>query len=227
MVNNGQIPYLGEVDKKSDFEFIAVDDDMAAIGKIKEIMQRQSKDMVADVQLLTPMQRGSVGVKAINPILQSLLNSDGLEQDYVEHFGIKYCINDKVIQTENNYNKGVFNGDIGFIVKIDKEDQEIIINFDGLDVKYEMNELDQISLAYAITIHKSQGSEYHTVIMPVLTQHFIMLNKNLLYTGITRAKKRLIMIGQKKAIAMAIKSNRTEKRYSMLKSWLFKTFYTN
>ncbi len=227
MVNSGKIPYLGENDKKTDFEFIAVDDDISAISKIKDIMKRQSQDMVSDVQLLTPMQRGSVGVKAINPILQSLLNSDGLEQDYVEHFGVKYCVNDKVIQTENNYNKGVFNGDIGFIAKIDKEDQEIIINFDGFDVKYDMNELDQISLAYAITIHKSQGSEYHTVIMPILTQHFIMLNKNLLYTGITRAKKKLIMIGQKKAIAMAVKSNKIEKRYSMLKSWLFKTFYTN
>jgi exodeoxyribonuclease V alpha subunit len=227
MVNNGQIPYLGEGDKKSDFEFISVDDDIAAIEKVKEVMQRQSKDMVADVQLLTPMQRGSLGVKAVNPILQSLLNSDGLEQDYVEHFGIKYCINDKVIQTENNYNKGVFNGDIGFITTIDKENQEIIINFDGFDVIYDMSELDQISLAYAITIHKSQGSEYHTVIMPILTQHFIMLNKNLLYTGITRAKKQLIMIGQKRAVAMAIKSNRSEKRYSMLKSWLIKTFCTN
>ena len=227
MVNNGQIPYLGEHDKKSDFEFIAVDDDVEAINTIKDVMQRQSKDMVSDVQLLTPMQKGSVGVKAINPILQSLLNFDGLEQDYIEHFGIKYCVNDKVIQIENNYNKGVFNGDIGFIVKIDKEDQEIIINFDGFDVQYEISELDQISLAYAITIHKSQGSEYHTVIIPVLTQHFIMLNKNLLYTGITRAKKRLIMIGQKKAIAMAIKSSKNETRYSMLKSWLLKTFYTN
>jgi exodeoxyribonuclease V alpha subunit len=227
MVNSGKIPYLGENDKKTDFEFIAVDDDVSAINEIKGVMKRQSQDRVSDVQVLTPMQRGSVGVKSINPVLQSLLNSDGLEQDYVEHFGVKYCVNDKVIQTENNYNKGVFNGDIGFIAKIDKEDQEIVINFDGFDVKYDMNELDQISLAYAITIHKSQGSEYHTVIMPILTQHFIMLNKNLLYTGITRAKKKLIMIGQKKAIAMAVKSNKVEKRYSMLKSWLFKTFYTN
>ena len=119
-----------------------------------------------------------------------------------------------------------FNGDIGFITKIDSEEREIIVNFDGFDVIYDMTELDQISLAYAITIHKSQGSEYHTVIMPILTQHFIMLNKNLLYTGITRAKKRLILIGQKRAIAMAIKNNKIEVRYSMLKSWLFKTFYS-
>lgn len=224
MVNQGKIPYLDTQDKKSDFEFMSVQDDMECIAKIKSVMQRQSQDMVSDVQILTPMQRGSVGVKAINPILQELLNKNGLSQEHIEYFGVKYCINDKVIQTENNYNKGVFNGDIGFITKIDKEESEIIINFDGLDVSYEISELDQILHAYAITIHKSQGSEYHTVIMPILTQHFVMLNRNLIYTGITRAKKKLIIIGQKRAMAMAIKSNKEEIRYSMLKAWLFKEF---
>lgn len=226
MVNSGRIPFLSESDTKSDCQFISVNDDLEAIEQIKKIMASQPQDMVSDVQVLTPMQRGSVGVKAINPLLQGLLNKRGMKQPGIEHFGIKYAIGDKVLQTENNYNKGVFNGDIGFITKIDSEEREIIVNFDGFDVIYDMTELDQISLAYAITIHKSQGSEYHTVIMPILTQHFIMLNKNLLYTGITRAKKRLILIGQKRAIAMAIKNNKIEVRYSMLKSWLFKTFYS-
>lgn len=223
MINSGKIPFLGNVDRKSDFEFISVDNDQEAIEKIKSIMERH--DMVSDVQLLTPMQRGSVGVKLLNPLLQTLLNKSGVEHPAIEHYGTKYYIGDKVIQTENNYNKGVFNGDIGFITKVDSEEGEITVNFDGFDVDYDTSELDQISLAYAITIHKSQGSEYHTVIMPILTQHFIMLNKNLLYTGITRAKKRLILIGQKRAIAMAVKSNKVETRYSMLKSWLFKTFH--
>lgn len=220
MVNSGKIPYLDNNDKKSDFEFISVNDDLQAISAIKRVMKSHE-----DIQLLTPMQRGSVGVKALNGILQELFNGSATE--FVEYFGVKYSVGDKVMQTENNYNKGVFNGDIGYIEKINKESGEIAINFDGFSVDYEMSELDQISLAYAITIHKSQGSEYHTVIMPILTQHFIMLNKNLIYTGITRAKKRLIIIGQKRAIAMAIKSNKTETRYSMLKSWLFKTFHTH
>ncbi len=227
MVNNGKIPHLGVDEsiqpadaKKSDFEFIAVDDDITAIAKLKHIVKSQTMDM--SVQVLTPMQRGSLGVKAINPILQELLNEN--KNNCVEHFGSKYYVGDKVIQTENNYNKGVFNGDIGFITKIDNEEGELVIDFDDNEVTYEMSELDQISLAYAITIHKSQGSEYHTVIMPIMTQHFIMLNKNLLYTGITRAKKKLIMIGQKKAVAMAVKSNRCEKRYSMLQAWLVEKF---
>jgi exodeoxyribonuclease V alpha subunit len=224
IINGGKIPFLGESDNKSDFEFISVEDDLQALEVIKQIMTHQSQEMIGDVQLLTPMQRGSVGVKVLNPLLQTLVNKSGIKQPGIEHFGIKYCIGDKVLQTENNYNKGIFNGDIGFITKIDQEEGEIIVNFDGFDVTYEISELDQLSLAYAITIHKSQGSEYHTVIMPILTQHFIMLNKNLLYTGITRAKKRLILIGQKRAIAMAVKSNKTETRYSMLKSWLSKTF---
>ncbi len=224
MINSGKIPFLSEADKTSDFQFISVNDDIEAIEQIKRVMMEQPQDMMSDVQVLTPMQRGSVGVKAINPLLQRLLNASSVEQPGIEHFGVKYTVGDKVLQIENNYKKGIFNGDIGFITKIDSEEGEIIVNFDGFDVTYDMTELDQISLAYAITIHKSQGSEYHTVIMPILTQHFIMLNKNLLYTGITRAKKRLILIGQKRAIAMAIKSNKVEIRYSMLKSWLFKTF---
>lgn len=224
IINSGKIPLLNQSDHQSDFEFISVEDDIQALDELKRVMTDQSQEMVADVQILTPMQKGSVGVKAINPLLQILLNKSGMDQPGIEHFGIKYCIGDKVLQTENNYNKGVFNGDIGFITSIDQEEGEVVINFDGFDVIYDISELDQITLAYAITIHKSQGSEYHTVIMPILTQHFIMLNKNLLYTGITRAKKRLILIGQKRAIAMAIKSNKVDTRYSMLKSWLAKTF---
>ena len=230
MVNSGKIPYLGAKDdeeqktqsRKSDFEFISADDDIATIAQLKQVITSQDVDVMKNVQILTPMQRGSLGVRAINPILQNILNDN--RGSYIDHFGSRYYVGDKVIQTENNYNKNVFNGDIGFISQIDREEGEVIINFDGNDIIYELSEFDQISLAYAITIHKSQGSEYHTVIMPILTQHFIMLNKNLLYTGITRAKKKLIMIGQKKAIAMAVKSNRVERRYSMLQAWLIEKF---
>jgi exodeoxyribonuclease V alpha subunit len=129
-------------------------------------------------------------------------------------------VGDKVMQMRNNYDKDVFNGDIGRIMAIDKEVQEVIIDFDGRRVTYEFQELDEITLAYAISVHKSQGSEYPVVVMPILTQHFMLLQRNLLYTGITRGKKLVILIGTKKALAIAIKNNTPQKRYTMLKERL-------
>ena len=127
------------------------------------------------------------------------------------------------MQIRNNYDKEVFNGDIGRINKIDREEQEIIVNYDGRMVSYEYSELDEIVLAYAVSVHKSQGSEYPVVVMPVLTQHYMLLQRNLLYTGITRGKKLVVLVGTNKAVAIAIKNNKPQKRYTLLKERLLAT----
>jgi len=163
------------------------------------------------------MHKGTVGVTNLNNVLQSALNAVG---DELVRGGRIYRVGDKVIQLRNNYDKDVFNGDIGRIVAIDKEIQEVTINFDGKKVHYEFQELDEISLAYAISVHKSQGSEYPVVIIPILTQHFVLLQRNLLYTGITRGKKLVILIGTWKALAIAIKNNTPQNRYTMLRERL-------
>ncbi len=134
----------------------------------------------------------------------------------VEKFGWQFRARDKVIQTENNYDKEVFNGDIGQIAKIDPIEKEVTIRFDQRDVVYDFGELDEIALAYAITIHKSQGSEFPAVVIPLATQHYLLLQRNLVYTGVTRGKKLVVLIGQRKALAMAVRNNKTEQRFSGL-----------
>jgi exodeoxyribonuclease V alpha subunit len=134
----------------------------------------------------------------------------------VEKFGWQFRPRDKVIQTENDYDKDVFNGDIGQVVKIDPVEREVTIQFDQREVVYDFGELDEVSLAYAITIHKSQGSEFPSVIIPLATQQYLLLQRNLVYTGITRGKKLVVLIGQRKALGMAVKNNRTENRFSGL-----------
>ncbi len=134
----------------------------------------------------------------------------------MEKFGWQFRVRDKVIQTENNYDKDVFNGDIGQIVKVDPEEREVRVRFDQREVAYDFGELDEVSLAYAITIHKSQGSEFPVVVIPLATQHYLLLQRNLVYTGITRGKKLVVLIGQRRALAIAVKNNRTEMRFSGL-----------
>jgi exodeoxyribonuclease V alpha subunit len=211
-IKEGLIPFLGG---RSDFIFLEAAEDQEAIDLLKKLVSEEK-----DSQVLSPMQRGSLGVKALNPLLQTIVNPS--QDKYLEYYGTKYYLGDKILQRENNYDKGVFNGDIGSIIRLDKEEGELEVDFDGWKVTYEAGDLDQITLAYAITIHKSQGSEYPTVILPIMTQHFIMLKRNLLYTGVTRAKNKLILIGQKRAIAMAVKSQRGDKRYSKLSAQLVK-----
>jgi len=136
----------------------------------------------------------------------------------VEKFGWQFRARDKVIQTENNYDKEVFNGDIGQIVKIDVVEKEVVVNFDGRDVVYDWGELDEVSLAYAITIHKSQGSEFPAVVIPLAIQQYMLLQRNLVYTGITRGKGLVVLIGQRKALSIAVRNNKTEHRFSGLLS---------
>jgi exodeoxyribonuclease V alpha subunit len=148
--------------------------------------------------------------------LQNELNPARPEEPVVEKFGWQFRLRDKVIQTENNYDKDVFNGDIGQIIKIDLVEREVTVRFDQRDVVYDFGELDEVALAYAITIHKSQGSEFPAVVIPLATQQYLLLQRNLVYTGITRGKKLVVVVGQRKALAIAVRNNKTEQRFSGL-----------
>jgi exodeoxyribonuclease V alpha subunit len=162
------------------------------------------------------MNRGSIGVRELNTVLQGALNPVRPGEAAVERFGWRFQVRDKVIQTENDYKKEVFNGDIGAIEMIDPVEQELSVRFDDRLVTYDFGELDEVSLAYAVTIHKSQGSEFPAVVMPVAMQHYMLLQRNLIYTGITRAKQLLVVVGQKKALGLAVRNDQSRKRYSGL-----------
>ena len=170
-----------------------------------------------DIQVLAPMHRGVIGVTNLNASLQKELNSG---TDEIVRAGKLFKVGDKVLQTRNNYDKDVYNGDIGRIRTIDRELQDLKIDYDGKIVSYDFTDLDEIVLAYAISVHKSQGSEYPVVIIPVLTQHYLLLQRNLLYTGITRGKKLVMLIGTKKALSIAVKNNKQQQRYTLLKERL-------
>ena len=219
-INQGRIPDLENSADQSDFYFVDAAEPEDAIPKILQIVgqripKRFGHDPVRDIQVLCPMNRGGLGARALNVELQNTLNptNDGPQ---VERFGYSYRVGDKVIQTENDYDKDVFNGDIGFISEIDPDAQEVTIDFDGRSVTYMFGELDEIALAYAITIHKSQGSEYPAIVIPFMMQHYVMLRRNLLYTGITRGRKLVVLVGQRKAIGMAVRGRSDERRWSKL-----------
>jgi exodeoxyribonuclease V alpha subunit len=220
-VNEGRQPEVPGKDIDSDFYFI----DRAEPGQIADTLVEMVKtripakfrlDAIRDIQVLCPMNRGSLGVRELNVRLQNELNPPRADEPVVEKFGWQFRPRDKVIQTENDYDKEVFNGDIGQVVRIDPVEREVTIRFDQRDVVYDFGELDEVSLAYAITIHKSQGSEFPAVVIPLATQQYLLLQRNLVYTGITRGKKLVVLIGQRKALGMAVKNNRTENRFSGL-----------
>jgi len=220
-INNGLMPNLkSPLNKPDDFYFIEQEEPEKVleliISLIKDrIPKRFGFNPVQEIQVLTPMHRGVVGAGNLNIELQKALNpKDDLE---VIRGGRCFKVNDKVMQITNNYNKEVFNGDIGRIAAIDPEAQELAVIIDDREVIYDYSELDELVLAYAISVHKSQGSEYPAVILPILTQHYILLQRNLLYTGVTRGKKLVVIVGTKRAMAIAIKNNKTEKRYTLLK----------
>ncbi len=207
----------------SDFYFIEVSDAEKALATIlRLIVERIPKkfkyDPIKDIQILCPMSRGIVGTRNLNVELQKLLNKS--ENQPVERFGNLFREGDKVMQIENNYDKDVFNGDTGFITYINHEEQELTIRYEDKEVKYDFNELDQIILSYAITIHKSQGSEYQVVVIPIMMQHYTMLQKNLIYTAITRGKKLVVMVGEKKALKVALHNKKNSERWSSLQNKL-------
>ena len=210
LINQGLLPKLTS---SKDFRFIETDTLEATQTKLLELV---SKIKDKEMQILCPMQRGSCGARSLNIELQRIINP----RPGIERYGQLFAINDKVMQLENNYDKEVYNGDIGYIRDINYENSKLVISFDDHLVEYDFDELDELTIAYAITIHKSQGSEYPVVIIPITTQAFLMLQKNLLYTGITRGKRMVVLIGQKKAIAMAVRNQKENIRYTRLKEWM-------
>jgi exodeoxyribonuclease V alpha subunit len=222
-INQGAIPDLSPPGTDSDFYFVQVEDPETAVARIVElaktrIPKRFGLDPIRDIQVLCPMNRGGVGARSLNIELQAVLNPAGDEK--VERFGWTFAAGDKVMQIENDYDKEVYNGDIGTINRVDPDAGEVVVTFDGRSVTYGFGELDMLVPAYAATIHKSQGSEYPAVIIPVLTQHYAMLQRNLLYTGVTRGKRLVVLVGQKKAIAIAVRNVGGRKRWSKLAEWM-------
>ena len=205
----------------SDFYFIEREDPAQIAQTVLYVVKTRipSKfhfDAVRDIQVLCPMNRGSLGIRELNVILQQELNPIRPGEPLVEKFGSQFRVRDKVIQTVNDYDKEVFNGDVGQIIHIDPGVREVGVRFDQREIVYDFGELDELSLAYAITIHKSQGSEFPVVVIPLAMQQYLLLQRNLIYTGITRGKKLVVLIGQTKALALAVKNNRTARRHSGL-----------
>jgi exodeoxyribonuclease V alpha subunit len=202
---------------------VQADDPEAAVPRIIELVKtripkRFGFNPIRDIQVLCPMNRGGVGARSLNIELQAALNPAGDAK--VERFGWTFAPGDKVMQIENDYDKEVYNGDIGYIAGIDPVDGELTACFDGRTVTYGFGELDMLVPAYAATIHKSQGSEYPAVVIPVMMQHYPMLQRNLLYTGVTRGKKLVVLVGQKKAVAIAVRNVSGRRRWSKLQEWL-------
>lgn len=217
-INTGQFPILKPQDKESDFYFIEEDDAEKGLATILELVRRKipnrfGLDPINDIQVISPMNKGVIGAESLNERLQHILNP--FEEEILRGTK-KFKVKDKVMQIRNNYEKGVFNGDIGRIIKIDKETHEVFVSFDMGVVQYDYSELDEIALAYAISVHKAQGSEYPAVVIPIFIQHYVLLQRNLIYTAITRGKKLVVIVGTKKALAIGIRNNKIQRRYTRL-----------
>lgn len=215
-INKGQMPDVSN-GRNTDFFFIERENPESAaneiVGLVRNRLPRHYRVKPQDIQVLAPMQRGIVGAAKLNQVLQDAVNPNSVS---LHRGGYQYRLHDKVMQIRNNYDKEVFNGDIGVVVDVNLEDRELTVNFDGRAVLYDVSELDELVLAYATTIHKSQGSEYPIVVIPVLMTHYVMLQRNLIYTGVTRAKKVLVIVGTKKALTLAVRNRKEQDRNTML-----------
>jgi exodeoxyribonuclease V alpha subunit len=221
-INQGVMPEISAAEG-SDFYFVDAADPDEGVRKVlaivgERIPKRFGLDRVRDTQVLCPMNRGGLGARSLNNELQAALNPPGKTR--IERFGWTFCPGDKVMQVENNYDKEVYNGDLGIVSRVDAEEGELAVDFDGREVVYAFGELDELLLAYATTIHKSQGSEYPAVVIPLMMQHYTMLQRKLLYTGVTRGKRLVVIVGQRKALAIAVKGAQTRRRWSKLREWL-------
>ena len=221
-INQGLMPDLTPVET-GDFYFVDAADPEEGVRKVlavvrERIPKRFGLDSIRDVQVLCPMNRGGLGARSLNIELQKALNPPG--ENRIDRFGWTFCPGDKVMQVENDYDKDVYNGDLGVVSRIATEEGELVADFDGRKITYGFGELDELVLAYATTIHKSQGSEYPAVVIPLTTQHYPMLQRNLVYTGVTRGKRLVVLVGQRKALAIAVKGARTRRRWSKLREWL-------
>jgi exodeoxyribonuclease V alpha subunit len=221
-INEGELPALSpsEIsDPNNDFYFIQQDDPDKVLEIILELASRRIPrrfgfDPLDDIQVLTPMHKGVVGAANLNHRLQEVLNP----ANSAVMFGDRtFRINDKVMQTRNNYDKEVFNGDIGRIAAIDSGQRRLTTIFDSREVVYDFSELDELVLAYAVSVHKSQGSEYPVVIFPILTQHYILLQRNLIYTAVTRGRKLVVMVGSPRALAIGVNNSQTQQRFTRLR----------
>jgi exodeoxyribonuclease V alpha subunit len=221
----GQTLFFGAAGERRDFAFIAHDTEEEILSSVKQLvcesipqsLQLEPTEVAQTIQVLTPMHRGMLGTINLNREMQNLLNPLGQS---LERGGFALRAGDKVMQLRNNYDKGVFNGDLGRIVGIDRENGSAKVDFLDKVVEYESDELDEISLAYATSVHKSQGSEYPAVVIPLHTSHYLMLHRSILYTAITRGKKLVVLVGSRKALAMAIRNLRVEKRNTGLREKL-------
>lgn len=223
LINTGQMPQLMVPDgqSRSDCYYVAAEEPDKLISLLKNVVQKSlpakfNFDPMNDIQVLTPMNKGKLGATNLNIILQEVLNPPADNKNEFEHLSRVFRVGDKVIQLRNNYDLEVFNGDIGTIIEIMAEDQESVVDFPQGRVVFQASDFIDLALAYAITVHKSQGSEYPAVVLIASTQHFMMLQRNLLYTGLTRARKTMVFLGSRKAIAMAVKNNRIQMRNTIL-----------
>ena len=220
LINQGKFPDFSK-GGRGDFFLFPAEDAAAAADWIVEIVteripQKFGFDPVHDIQVLAPIYRGPAGVIALNERLQEKLNPPANSKAERTLFGTIFRLGDKVMQTQNNYDKDVYNGDIGFIHSMDVIEQTLTVDFDGRSVTYDWSEADQLTLAYVVSVHKAQGSEFPVVVMPVVTQHYTMLQRNLLYTAITRARKLCVLAGSRRAISMAVRNNKVAQRFTAL-----------
>ena len=221
-INQGLMPDLARAEG-GDFYFVDAADPEDGVRKVLAVVQeripkRFSFDPIRDIQVLCPMNRGGLGARSLNIELQKALNPLG--DIRIERFGWTFCPGDKVMQVENDYDRDVYNGDLGVVSSIDMDEGELHVDFEGREIIYGFGDLDELVLAYATTIHKSQGSEYPAVVIPLSTQHYPMLQRNLVYTGVTRGKRLVVLVGQRKALAIAVKGARARRRWSKLREWL-------
>jgi exodeoxyribonuclease V alpha subunit len=218
-VNAGELPSSAPAGE-GDFYVVEAKTPAAILDRVVQMVReriptRFGLDPVRDVQVLSPMNRSELGVRNLNAVLQQVLNPPA-HQPEVQRFGSTFRVGDKVMQTENNYQREVFNGDLGRVLSIDDHEQELVVDFDGRPVVYEFGELDELALCYCCSIHKSQGGEYPAVVIPLHTQHFMMLQRNLLYTAITRGRRLVVLVGSRRAIARAVQQQDHARRYSLL-----------
>lgn len=223
-INHGQMPRPSTSEELTDFYFVeaqepeAIQDMLVRLVK-ERIPKRFGFDPTSDIQVLTPMNRSLLGARNLNQVLQSALNPDAGGPE-VQRFGWTFRIGDRVIQTENDYDRDVFNGDLGIVAKINRIEQALTVDFEGRAVEYDFGDLDELALAYVLSIHKSQGSEFPCVVIPLHTQHFLMLQRNLLYTAVTRGRQLVVLLGSKRALSLAIRREDTRRRCSALRKRL-------
>jgi exodeoxyribonuclease V alpha subunit len=225
-INTGLLPELRqEREGLGDFYFIEQEDQEEVLRIIMDLVceripKRFKLDPLEGIQVLSPMHKGTVGTENLNAKLQEALNPSGTA---IIRGGRAFRLKDKVMQIRNNYEKEVFNGDIGRITSMDEEMREVMVTYEGTPVPYDASDLDEIVHAYAISVHKSQGSEYPAVILPLLPQHYLLLQRNLIYTAVTRAKKLLVIVGSKKALATGVKNDKIARRYTYLAERLMRS----